>query len=178
MVILFVWNAWKNITERGRGGACVPARVALQGRIHRSSPAHDACVVGMETPLRERSGGHAGTAPTISFGWIVCGRLMLFGGIACGCLMSFGWIVRKWLFCLCGVTWKNITERGRGGACVPARVALQGRIHRSSPAHDACVVIMETLLRGRSGGHTGTAPTVLFGWIVYGTVDGVWVDYV
>ena len=24
-------------------------------------------------------------------------------------------------------------EMGRGGACVPTRVALQGRIHRSSP---------------------------------------------
>ena len=31
MVILFVWDVWKNITGRGRGGACVPARVALQG---------------------------------------------------------------------------------------------------------------------------------------------------
>ena len=30
-------------------------------------------------------------------------------------------------------------EVGRGGACVPARVALQGRIHRSIPAHDACI---------------------------------------
>ena len=30
--------AWKNITEMGRGGACVPARVALQGRIRRSIP--------------------------------------------------------------------------------------------------------------------------------------------
>ena len=47
--------------------------------------------------------------------------------------MSFGWIVRKWLLCLYGIAWKNITERDRGGACVPARVALQGRIHRSSP---------------------------------------------
>ena len=37
---------------------------------------------------------------------------------------------------------------------------------------------METPLRGRSGGHAGTAPTVSFGWIVHGTVDGVWVDYV
>ena len=45
-------------------------------------------------------------------------------------LMSFGWIVRKWFFCLCGIVRQNITERGRGGACVPARVALQGRIHR------------------------------------------------
>ena len=51
--------------EFGRGGACVPARVALQGRIHHPFPAHNACVFGMETPLRGRSGGHAGTAPTI-----------------------------------------------------------------------------------------------------------------
>ena len=71
MVILFVWDVWKNITGRGRGGAYVPARVAQQGRIHRSSPAHNACIFGMETPLHGRSGGHAGTAPTVSFGWIV-----------------------------------------------------------------------------------------------------------
>ena len=62
---------------------------------------------------------------------------------------------------------------GRGGAYVPARVAQQGRIRRSSPAHNACIFGMETPLRGRSGGHAGTAPTVLFGWIVHGTVDGV-----
>ena len=80
--------------------------------------------------------------------------------------VSFGWIVRKWLFCLCKIAWKNITERGRGGACVPARVALQGRIHCSFPAHNACIFGMETLLRGRSGGHIGTAPTVSFGWMM------------
>ena len=85
----------------------------------------------------------------VSFGWIICGRLM-----------SLEMIVRKWLFCLCGIAWKNITERGRGGAYVPARVAPQGRIHRSSPAHNACILGMETPLRGRSGGHTGTAPTI------------------
>ena len=70
-----------------------------------------------------------------------------------------------------------ITEMGRGGACVPARVALQGRIHRSFPAHNACVFGMETSLRGRSGGHTGASPTVSFGdyaWVV----GAVWVDYV
>ena len=27
MVILFVWDAWKNMMGIGRGGACVPARV-------------------------------------------------------------------------------------------------------------------------------------------------------
>ena len=62
----------------------------------------------METPLRGRSGGHAGTAPTA----------------------SFGWIARKWLFCLYGIAWKNMVEVGRGGAYVPVRVAPQGRIRR------------------------------------------------
>ena len=81
-------------------------------------PAHNACILGMETPLRERSGGHTGTAPTISFGQIVRKRLVSFGRIAC-----------KWFFCLCRIAWKNMMEFGRGGACVPARVAPQGRIH-------------------------------------------------
>ena len=76
-------------------------------------------------------------------------------------------------FCLYGIAWKNMTEIGRGGAYVPALVALQGRIHRSFPAHNACIFGMETPLRGRSGGHTGTAPTVSFGWIARGTVDFV-----
>ena len=53
-----------------------------------------------------------------------------------GRLVSFGLITRKWLFCLCGIAWKNMMEIGRGGACVPARVALQGRNHRSIPTHD------------------------------------------
>ena len=70
MVILFVWDAWKNMMEIGRGGSCVPARVAPQGRIYRSFPAHHACIFCMETPLCGRSGGHTGTAPTVSFGWI------------------------------------------------------------------------------------------------------------
>ena len=33
---------------------------------------------------------------------------------------------------------------------------------------------METPLRGRSGGHTGTAPTVSFEQIARGMVGGVW----
>ena len=69
MVILFVWDAWKNMMEMGME-APLPARVAPQGRIHRPSPAHNACIFGMETPLPGDSGGHAGTAPTVSFGWI------------------------------------------------------------------------------------------------------------
>ena len=93
-----------------------------------------------------------------------------------GRLVSFGKIVRKWLFGLCGIAWKNMMEFGRGGACVPARVAPQGRIRRSMPAHNVCILGMETPLCGRSGGHTGTAPTVSFGQIARGTVEFVWVD--
>ena len=97
--------------EFGRGGACVPARVALRGRIHRSFPHIMPCIFGMETPLRGRSGGHAGTAPTVSFGQIVRGTVGGFEQIARGCsplrisfgwivsgrLMLFGWITRGWL---------------------------------------------------------------------------------
>ena len=60
-------------------------------------------------------------------GWFRLGRLRM------GWLVSFGQIARKWLFCLYGIAWKNMMEIGRGGACVPARVALQGRIHHSFP---------------------------------------------
>ena len=61
--------------------------------------------------------------------WVDCLRVS-FGWIARGWLVSFGLIMRKWLFCLCRIAWKNMMEIGRGGACVPARVVPQGRIHR------------------------------------------------
>ena len=41
---------------------------------------------------------------------------------------------------------KCITEIGRGGAYVPARVAPQGRIRRSSPAHNACILRVGRLI--------------------------------
>ena len=135
---------WKNMMEMGRGGACVPARVALQGRIHRSFPTHNACIFGMETPLPGRSGGHAGTAPTVSFEQIACGQLVTFGWITRGTVdviwEDCAWtvdavlgIAHRWLVSFEWIAWKNMMEIGRGGACVPARVALQGRIHRSRP---------------------------------------------
>ena len=43
----------------------------------------------METPLRGRSGGHTGTAPTVSFGWIARGWLISFGGLRAG-LVALG----------------------------------------------------------------------------------------
>ncbi|MFC2299957.1 MAG: hypothetical protein ACFNJR_07610, partial [Segatella oulorum] len=54
-----------------------------QGCIRRSFPVHHACIFGMETPLRGRSGGHTGTAPTVSCGQIVRGRLISFGDGLC-----------------------------------------------------------------------------------------------
>ena len=45
------------------------------------------------------------------------------GRLRVGRSVSFVWIARKWLFCLCGIAWKNMMEVGRGGAYVPARVA-------------------------------------------------------
>ena len=83
--------------EIGRGGACVPARVALQGRIHRSFPAHNACVFGMETPLRGRSGGHTGTAPTVSLERIARGWLISLGQIVRG-TVGFVWRDCTWMF--------------------------------------------------------------------------------
>ena len=49
------------------------------------------------------------------------------------------------------------------------------------PPPMCCVVVfihlrMETPLRGRSGGHTGTAPTVSSGQIARGMGDFVWMD--
>ena len=77
--------------EMGRGGAFVPARVAPQGRIHRSSLHTMHVFFGMETPLRERSGGHTGTAPMVSFGGLCVGRLTPFGWMMRVCRRSLVW---------------------------------------------------------------------------------------
>ena len=50
-----------------------------------------------------------------------------------GWLISFGVNCTWTEFCLYGIAWKNMMGIGRGGACVPVRVALQGRIYRSIP---------------------------------------------
>ena len=114
----------------------------------------------MHTQLVLKNGGGSARCISAPDVWVDCIR------VSFGCLISFGWIVCKWLFYLCGIAWKNMMGSGRGGACVPARVATQGRIHRSIPRTQCvCFFCMETPLRGRSGGHTGTAPTVSFGQI-------------
>ena len=44
--------------------------------------------------------------------------------------VGYGRIARGWMMLFNGMVQKGMMEIGRGGACVPARVALQGRIHR------------------------------------------------
>ena len=55
----------------------------------------------METPLRGRSGGHTGTAPTVSFGQITRGRLMVFGWIARG-TVNVVWVDCVWVVLFVG----------------------------------------------------------------------------
>ena len=92
-----VWWRWV-----GAVPVCPPAS-PCKGASIVHSPCTMRVLVGMETPLRGRSGGHTGTAPTVSFGQIACGWLVSFGWIACGQLVSFGWIACGWLF----VCWEN-----------------------------------------------------------------------
>ena len=47
--------------------------------------------IRMETPLRERSGGHAGTAPTVSFGGIVHGMVDVVWGDCAQTVILFVW---------------------------------------------------------------------------------------
>ena len=47
--------------------------------------------------------------------------------------VNHGRITRGWMMSFNGMVQKGMMEFGWVGACVPARVALQGRIHRSSP---------------------------------------------
>ena len=77
MIILFVWDCVENMMEIGRGGACVPARVALRGRIHRLFPAHNTCVFFVWK--RRCADVRAGTqAPPYGFVWVDC-----VGGFIC-----------------------------------------------------------------------------------------------
>ena len=83
----------------------------------------------MKTPLRERSGGHTGTAPTVSFGQIARGAV---GAVWADCVWMVGFVgvdCVQMVILFVWNAWKNMMEMGRGGACVPARAALQGRIH-------------------------------------------------
>ena len=46
----------------------------------------------MDAPLQGDTGGHTGAAPTISFGWIACGRLIPFWGLRVGGFVC--WLVK------------------------------------------------------------------------------------
>ena len=44
--------------------------------------------------------------------------------------VDYGRITRGWMMSFNGMVQMGMMELGRGGACVPARVAPRGRIHR------------------------------------------------
>ena len=79
-------------------------------------------------------------------------------------------------FCLCGIAWKNMMEIGRGGACVPARVALQGRIRRYPRAQ--CVYFWYGNAAVRTFGRARRRRPYGFVWAdCTWTADVVWLDY-
>ena len=56
--------------------------------------------------------------------------MMEFGRDVAEVAVGHGRITRGWMMSFNGMVQMGMMEFGRGGACVPARVALQGRIHR------------------------------------------------
>ena len=66
----------------------------------------------------------------------MCSRFHLFlneewfGRNTAEVAIDYGWISRGWMMSFNGMVQKGMMEMGRGGAYVPARVALQGRIRR------------------------------------------------
>ena len=91
------------LMEMGRGGACVTARVAPQGRTHRSIP-RTQCAYFLIWK-RRCADVRAGTqAPPLRFrlGRLRVERLMSFGQIACG-TVDFVWVD-----CVCDfICWEN-----------------------------------------------------------------------
>ena len=59
-------------------------------------PAHNACIFGMETPLRGRSGGHAGTAPT-HFVWADYAWAVDIVWVDCAWMVDFVWADYVWV---------------------------------------------------------------------------------
>ena len=81
----------------------------------------------------------------------------------------------------CVVWWRLV---GAVPVCPPVS-PCRGASIVQFPAHNVCIFGMETPLRGRPGGHTGTAPTVSFeqiarewlvsfGWITCGWLMPFW----
>ena len=81
MVILFVWDAWKNMMEMGRGGAYVPARVAPQGRIHRYPRAQ--CMYFWHGNAAALTFGRAHRHRPYGFVWVDCAWAVGFVWMDC-----------------------------------------------------------------------------------------------
>ena len=125
------WRGLSNVQCNAVGAHCVvwwrwvgavpvcPPVSPHKGAFAVKFPAHNACIFGMETLLRRRSGGHTGTAPTVSFGRIARKWMMEFGrsGYRCAHLFcpvkgTFHYFLKnrlaRWMASLnwCGLMWK------------------------------------------------------------------------
>ena len=104
---------------------------------------------GMETPLRGRSGGHTGTAPRISFGWIACGWLISFGQIARVILFVGKTVHMNQHHRCCTFVSPGLIERseiypgyGRGGEPMPSALYFLKSICMREIIHSPRVVMM------------------------------------
>ena len=102
-------------------------------------PAHHACIF-LYGNAATWTFGRARRHRPYGFVWAdyMRRRLMSFGGLHVERLMSFGKIVRKWLFCLCGIAWKNITEMGRGRLRVGGFVCWLVKAVHMNQHHRCC----------------------------------------
>ena len=80
------------------------------------------------------------------------------------------------VFCLCGIAWKNMVEFSRGGAYVPARVALQGCIHRSPPRTMHVFLVWKRRCADVRAGTQAPPLRISFGWIACGWLISFGVD--
>ena len=106
----------------GRGGACVPARVAPQGSIRRSSPAYTMCVF-LDGNAAARTFGWAHRHRPYGFVWVIARRqLVSFGQITRGRLVSFGQIARGWLVAFGWIKRGRLALSLRYSARMPLRI--------------------------------------------------------
>ena len=102
MVILFAWDCVEKYDEVGRGGACVPARVALRGRIRRSFlRIMHVFLVWKRRYADVRAGTQA--PPLHGFVWVDCAWTV--DAVWVDCVWTVGFV---WVDCVCGfVCWEN-----------------------------------------------------------------------
>ena len=114
--------AWKNRMEMGRGGACVPAHVALQGRIRRSIPRAQ-YVYFWYGNAAVRTFGRAHRHRPYGFVWAdYAWTVDVVGQIMRGWLVSFEQIARGWLVAFGQIAYGRLALFLHYSARMPLRI--------------------------------------------------------